>query len=214
VSSDAKNPYRTAGEANSFCFLCGSEGAAGSMCQPCLVERPLLTNEVYLARHCPRCVEALVGMPVGGGAHAEVCTRCHGIFASPRAWARFWRAPDAASELERRFPVPERGASLMAFVHCATCKREMERARFANTSDVVIDVCSLGHGIWLDAGELGRVLAYAKYLETEGREKHARDAELDSRIEYEKSRVDAERAARQFGAGIVTAAGRRLLFDD
>jgi Zn-finger nucleic acid-binding protein len=102
----------------------------------------------------------------------------------------------------------------MAFVHCSTCKREMERARFAGTSDVVIDVCALGHGIWLDAGELGRVLAYAKYLETEGAEKHARDAELERRIVYEKSRVDAERAAREFDDGIVTAAGRRLLFDD
>jgi saccharopine dehydrogenase (NAD+, L-lysine-forming) len=69
-------------------------------------------------------------MPVGGGAHAEVCTRCHGIFAAPRAWARFWRAPDSAHDLERRFPTKQGGPSLMDFVRCSTCGREMERARF------------------------------------------------------------------------------------
>lgn len=153
-------------------------------------------------------------MPVGGGAHAEVCTRCHGVFAAPRAWARFWRAPDSAHDLERRFPVRKDGPSLMDFVRCSTCGREMERARFAATSTVVIDVCPLGHGIWLDAGELGRVLAYATYLETEGAEQHAREAELARRIEYEKSRLDAERAARQFDASLLGAAGARIFFDD
>ena len=159
-------------------------------------------------------MEPLVGMPVGGGAHAEVCTRCHGIYASPRAWARFWRAHESALDLERRFPLREGGPSLMAFVRCSTCGREMERARFAATSNVVIDVCVLGHGVWLDAGELGRVLAYAKYLETEGAEIRAQDAELERRINYEKSRLDAERAARDYGAGFMTVAGRRILFDD
>ena len=90
----------------------------------------------------------------------------------------------------------------------------MERARFAASSDVVIDVCPLGHGIWLDAGELGRVLAYAKYLQTEGAAASARDAELEQRIAYAKSRVDAERGARDYDAGLVRAAGKRLLFDD
>lgn len=218
MATDASNPYRSAAEEDTFCFLCGSEGPAGSRCQPCLVERPRFASEAYLARHCARCAEALVGMPVGGGAHAEVCTRCHGIFASPRAWTRFWRAPESALDLERRFPLRGEGRSgepsLMDFVRCSTCRREMERARFARTSDVVIDVCALGHGVWLDAGELGRVLAYAKYLETEGAANHARDAELERRITYEKSRVEAERAARQYDAGIVANAGKRLFFDD
>lgn len=102
----------------------------------------------------------------------------------------------------------------MDFVHCSTCGREMERARFAATSDVVIDVCVLGHGIWLDAGELGRVLAYANYLETDGAVQRAQDADLERRIAYEKSRVEAERAARDFSGGIVTAAGKRLFFVD
>lgn len=214
MSGDAGSPYRTPADEDTFCFLCGSEGAAGSTCRPCLVERPTFVSEAYVARACPRCKVALIGMPVGGGAHAEVCTRCHGIFASPRTWTRFWRSPETVRDLERRFPLRAAGCSLMEFVHCSTCGREMERARFAGTSSIVIDVCTLGHGIWLDAGELGQVLDYAKYLETEGAEAHARDAELERRIAYEKSRIEAERAARQFDAGFVRAAGRRLLFDD
>lgn len=102
----------------------------------------------------------------------------------------------------------------MDFVRCSTCGREMDRARFAATSNVVIDVCVVGHGIWLDAGELGRVLAYSKYLETEGAEQRAQDAELERHVNYEKSRLDAERAARNYGAGVMAVAGRRILFDD
>lgn len=73
-------------------------------------------------------------------------------------------------------------------------------------------MCALGHGIWLHSGELERALAYVKYLETEGADKRARDAEVERRVAHEKSRIEAERAARNFDAGIVTAAGKRIFF--
>lgn len=162
-------------------------------------------------------------MHVGGGAHAHVCTRCHGIFATPRAWAALWRAPDAALDLERRFP-PRAGPSLTPLVHCSTCRTVMERARFAATSDVVIDVCERGHGIWLDAGELGRVLAYAEHKARIGEEAAQREAdeawvrsnrseELERKIALEVSLVQGEHAGRRFTDGVVRAAGKRLFFD-
>jgi Zn-finger nucleic acid-binding protein len=46
---------------------------------------------------------------------------------------------------------------LAAPVHCPTCEGDMERLEFAAISGVVIDVCP-DHGVWLDAGELERII--------------------------------------------------------
>jgi Zn-finger nucleic acid-binding protein len=200
------SPYRTPIDEHTHCFLCGSEGAAGSRCTTCLVERPRLDSEPSVARQCPRCVEPLVVMHAGAGASAHVCTRCHGIFAPPRTWSRLWRSPDAAADLERRFP-PMPGPPLTPLVTCPTCRREMERARFAATSDVVVDVCTHGHGIWLDAGELGRVLAY------DARPRANEAPDLQRRIALEISLAEGERAGRKFSEGLVRAAGKRLFFE-
>jgi len=220
-------PYRTPSEEDSHCFLCGSEGPTGSICTTCLVARPLLQSEPSLSHRCPRCIESLVVMHVGAGAHAHACTRCHGIFAGARAWARFWRAPDAAADFERRFlPLPAATSPpLTPLVRCPACAVEMDRARFSATSDVVIDVCARGHGIWLDAGELGRSLAYAEHKARIGEEAAQREAEetwlrtnrseeLQRRIALEVSLVEGEHAGRRFSDGVVRAAGKRLLFDD
>ena len=42
-------------------------------------------------------------------------------------------------------------------VRCPTCEREMDRIEFAAISRVIIDVCP-EHGVWLDAGELERLI--------------------------------------------------------
>jgi hypothetical protein len=46
---------------------------------------------------------------------------------------------------------------LEAIVRCPTCAVEMERIEFAAISRVIIDVCP-DHGVWLDAGELERIM--------------------------------------------------------
>ena len=44
---------------------------------------------------------------------------------------------------------------------CPICERQMERGRFAASSSVVVDVCTV-HGMWLDAGELGDVTRHGR----------------------------------------------------
>lgn len=45
------------------------------------------------------------------------------------------------------------------YVACPVCKKIMNRSNFAHRSGVVIDSCK-GHGVWLEAGELGRALGF------------------------------------------------------
>lgn len=75
-------------------------------------------------------------------------------------------------------------------------------------------MCALGHGIWLHSGELERALAYVKYLETEGADKRARDAEIERRVAHEKSRIEAERAARNSRPASSPLRASGFFFDD
>ena len=43
---------------------------------------------------------------------------------------------------------------------CVSCKDPMEKCEYAFSSQVMIDRCSKGHGIWLDKGELARLESF------------------------------------------------------
>ncbi len=43
---------------------------------------------------------------------------------------------------------------------CVSCKDPMEKCEYASSSQVMIDRCSKGHGIWLDKGELARLESF------------------------------------------------------
>jgi len=40
---------------------------------------------------------------------------------------------------------------------CPTCESELYKKEYAFSSQIMIDSCPKGHGIWLDAGELSRL---------------------------------------------------------
>lgn len=41
---------------------------------------------------------------------------------------------------------------------CPRCDGEMERYIYAKTSQVLVDACKMGHGVWFDEGELEEVV--------------------------------------------------------
>ena len=47
------------------------------------------------------------------------------------------------------------------YVACPICASLMARQNFGRKSHVIVDVCSR-HGVWFDAGELPRVLAFVR----------------------------------------------------
>lgn len=69
----------------------------------------------------------------------------------------------------------------------------MDRARFAQRAELVVDVCA-AHGIWLDAGELPMVLAYVK--ERTSGHVVSSAAEREDREQWDRlDRLHAEEAA-------------------
>jgi Zn-finger nucleic acid-binding protein len=45
------------------------------------------------------------------------------------------------------------------YIPCPTCTKLMNRTNFAQASGVILDVCKQ-HGVWLDRGELQRVMGF------------------------------------------------------
>jgi Zn-finger nucleic acid-binding protein len=58
---------------------------------------------------------------------------------------------DEAGEIERK----------VVYLKCPVCGELMNRRSYGARSGVVADICK-DHGIWLDGGELGRILKWAK----------------------------------------------------
>jgi len=119
--------------------------------------------------------------------------------------------PDLADALAIRLGAPRGGAAVLPMLRCPVCRVEMDRGRFAATSTVVIDACPHQHGLWLDAGELGEVLRYARHREAVGVHATRREADLAeqsatgwnadrARLESEVLRLQARQATDQWNA--------------
>ena len=50
-------------------------------------------------------------------------------------------------------------------VGCPVCGQSMRRYIYCEDSGVVVDSCDLGHGIWLDDGELAQIYDYLNRIE-------------------------------------------------
>jgi Zn-finger nucleic acid-binding protein len=101
--------------------------------------------------------------------HLEQCARCLGCFVRTEDFSVLV-AHEAAAEAPRMSTFIEPPAvgelprqDLLAEAACPHCRVVMERARFAQKAAIVIDVCPK-HGVWLDAGELPRLLEHVNQV--------------------------------------------------
>jgi hypothetical protein len=125
---------------------------------------------------CVRCKNPMSAIDVGAGAIVHACTRCARLFVPPRAWSRAFAARDVVSDLERRLGQPPHG-EVAPLGSCPVCARQMDRARFAATSPVVIDACAANHGVFIANGDLGRAVDYAAHKSRIGEHAAVREAD-------------------------------------
>ena len=83
------------------------------------------------------------------------------------------------------------------YVKCPVCLQLMNRKSYGARSGVVADTCK-EHGIWLDGGELGRIL---KWVKAGGLLHDADRKDEDKRIERRKSRVEGVEYEREYDSG-------------
>lgn len=134
-----------------FCARCGA-GAA----------REAQADDTPLG--CPRCREAMQSLKLGATSVRE-CSGCGGLWLDPDSLQRLSDASEersaVASALVTRVAPSAVPADVVRYIPCPHCAKPMNRVNFAGSSGVVLDLCK-PHGVWLDRGELHRVLGFVE----------------------------------------------------
>lgn len=111
---------------------------------------------------CPRCNEELRTVTVAGVA-VDVCDKCEGVwFDQGELQSLLEKAEDLkASELNRSWEGELRKeAPTGGTINCPKCGREMDRYRYCYSSEIFVDGCGQGCGLWLDDTELRQIVSY------------------------------------------------------
>ncbi len=151
------------------------------------------------SRDCPRCRDALDAVDVRLGPNAveiDRCATCFGLFFDPEELDAVLDGIEAARSgaagsvhaidhrqlltlVEQETPTED--FKEVAYVPCPDCGQLMHRRQFGQKSGVIVDTCR-DHGLWLDGGELRRLIRWTQA----GGRRHAAASEA------EKKRLDRE----------------------
>lgn len=167
-----------------FCAHCGSEAT-----------RDVLEDAIPL--ECPRCREAMQALRLGSTTARE-CSACGGLWLDPASLQRLADTREehssVVSTLAARIPVSGVPADVVRYIPCPRCRKLMNRLNFAHSSGVILDVCKTD-GVWLDRGELQRVIGFVEA----GGLSVAREREREQLVE-EQRRLVALQSRRSGGA--------------
>ena len=135
---------------------------------------------------CPSCDDSkLHGRKMTGQQFSlKECNHCAGLWISSEVFRHLERKTQlaTASGVQIDATIPKYNANTQDpkkyYRKCPQCNIMMHRRNYANSSGIIVDVCSK-HGIWFDIHELDEVLKYirsGKLLKQQ--EKSARKAQL------------------------------------
>jgi len=171
-----------------FCTSCGVE-----------VTREVIDDAKPLP--CPRCKADMELLRLGGTT-LRSCAECGGLWLDPQALQRLCDTREeragVVSVLAARVPTTEAAPDVVKYAPCPSCTKLMNRMNFAKSSGVILDVCK-NDGVWLDRGELQRVLGFVDA----GGMAVSREREKQKLAE-EQRRLAAMQAASMGGARLST----------
>jgi Zn-finger nucleic acid-binding protein len=143
-------------------------------------------------RICPVCDTGMSTLNIGHGNTflIERCETCLGIFFDPgevrgildRLVGNVYEVDRDRIEqlINEQFEWKPQGP----YVKCPICRALMSRKIYGVKSGVVVDMCR-SHGSWIDGGELGQLLRWAKaggqIVDEQHRANDARKAKIDAR---------------------------------
>lgn len=143
-------------------------------------------------RNCPNCECKLKTIDIGEGSHfyIESCGSCGGLFFDNGELQAILEQKVGNAVrvnhqgLDRLLREPLESTLQVVYRRCPVCGIIMNREKFGEKSGVIIDHCH-AHGVWLEPGELTRLLEWKK----EGGE----ILDAKRRYEEEQRKLKAER---------------------
>ena len=191
-AAEVKLADRGLGPACPECFATTVAGA--KHCGACGVRiAPEGILRALSSRACPRCKKPLSECETPTARYVE-CTSCAGLWLDEALFQRVVEKRDSAlAPLIRGLAAapPAGREPEVRYLPCPVCGQIMNRKNFADVSGVILDWCR-GHGWWLDAQELERVIAV---LERGGRER-ARVAQHERRLQELRREAERREGAR------------------
>lgn len=134
-----------------FCASCGAEA-----------RREVVGDEPELK--CPRCTETMQALRLGGTAASE-CAECGGLWLDAASLQTLVNRREeyagVVSTLAAHIPRSSAPPDTVRYVPCPRCGKLMNRQNFSRSSGVITDVCKTD-GVWLDRGELQRLIGFVE----------------------------------------------------
>jgi Zn-finger nucleic acid-binding protein len=182
------------------------DGAA--FCSNCGAGRARDLDAAAAPLTCPGC-KGTMSLLRCGSAEMFECSKCDGLWVDAATFERLCASSDEQAAVLHQFSTPGTvKAAAVRYRKCARCPQLMNRVNFARLSGVIVDACR-GHGTYLDAGELHRIV---KFIQSGGLVR-ARQRQVEELKELERRVVDAERrAARQRGPSEIPSASAEWSF--
>jgi Zn-finger nucleic acid-binding protein len=169
------------------CFALMFAGAA--YCPQCGARAERGTPEAATTA-CPGCRRKEMRNVEVGPADLLECAHCGGVWVEAAAFEQICADREAQASVLHQWsaPAPAR-AERVQYRPCPQCGRMMNRLNFGKLSGAVVDVCK-GHGTFLDAGELHRIVSF---IQSGGLER-ARQRQIEDLKDAEAQLRAAEQA--------------------
>ena len=124
---------------------------------------------------CPACKGVVVVVEYQR-IELDYCTKCYGVWFDAGELALLTERlglEGGSLTVSEIVALPEKRVAEKAR-RCPICRKKMKKVTIGSASEVLIDVCTRGHGVWFDGGEVGQVLGQLK-------DKHAA-ADMQGRV--------------------------------
>jgi Zn-finger nucleic acid-binding protein len=106
---------------------------------------------------CPACRTPLAAATLNQGA-AHYCQQCRGLLLDRQTFVEVVQTKRAWATSEPRTPGPLNRRDLERVVDCPRCRKRMSTHPYYGPGRIVIDTCDTCNLVWLDHGELERVV--------------------------------------------------------
>jgi Zn-finger nucleic acid-binding protein len=113
--------------------------------------------------NCPACKGVVVVVEYQR-IELDYCTKCYGVWFDAGELTLLTERLALKGEaltMNEIMALPEKKAAEKAR-RCPICRKKMKKVTIGSAPEVMIDVCTRGHGVWFDGGEVGQVLGQLK----------------------------------------------------
>jgi Zn-finger nucleic acid-binding protein len=133
-----------------ICPHCGSQAVPGLDEDGVLVVQPT-------AHHCPACQTLLADASIDGF-QIIYCTGCHGVLIDMEKFVPLLELLREQRYWSRSSQSP-RNRDAARILKCPLCQHEMDLHPYGGGGNVDVDSCETCGVLWLDRGELSRIVA-------------------------------------------------------